>query len=166
MTPNELDLLRESHSFPPSIRIRILEEDETMASTHPGEVFFYEAAFHAGLLLPLRSVIRRIFYFYNICPTQLVPNTWQSLVYAVVMWRAHKLSLSLNEFQSLFTLNKNPKPDSRWLYFKVRAKKKLLGGYPQNVKRWKKKFFFISGDDWELPSGTSGDVRVPRVLSS
>ncbi|GFY87602.1 hypothetical protein Acr_05g0012410 [Actinidia rufa] len=48
-----------------------------------------------------------------------------------------------------------PKPDSSWLYFKVRSGKSLLRGYSSNVKGWKKKIFFISGDDWEFPSGTS-----------
>ena len=75
-------------------------------------------------------------------------------------------SLSLNEFRSLFALNKNLKLDSGWLYFKVRPKKNLIKGYPSNVKEWKKKLFFISRDDYEFPSGTSGDARVPMVLRS
>ncbi|GFY91129.1 hypothetical protein Acr_07g0013250 [Actinidia rufa] len=44
-------------------------------------------------------------------------------------------------------------------------KKVLLGGYPSNVKGWKSKFFFVSGDEWEIPEGTSrkGAPRVPRM---
>ncbi|GFY84531.1 hypothetical protein Acr_03g0013050 [Actinidia rufa] len=38
MTKNELDLLKESHSFPSSIQIKLPEEDEIIASTHSGEV--------------------------------------------------------------------------------------------------------------------------------
>ena len=49
MTPEELILLRESYSFPPSVQIRIHEEKKTITSTRPGEVAFYDAAFHAGL---------------------------------------------------------------------------------------------------------------------
>ena len=29
-------------------------------------------------------------------------------------------------------------------------------GYPSNVKGWKKKFFFIFGDDWEFARGYPG----------
>ena len=76
MTQDELDRLKESHSFPPKVQIRLPEEDETIASTRPGEVAFYEVAFHAGLRLPLHHIIRRVLYFYNICPAQLVPNAW------------------------------------------------------------------------------------------
>ncbi|GFZ19668.1 hypothetical protein Acr_28g0003730 [Actinidia rufa] len=140
MTQDEMDHLRESHSFPPSIQIRLPKKDETIASTRPGEVAFYETAFHAGLCLPLHPIIRRILYFYNICPAQLIFNAW-----------------------SLFALNKILKSDSGWLYFKARSKKTLLGGYPGNVKGWKKKFFFILGDDWEFPSRTSRDVNVPKI---
>ena len=67
MTPDKVDLLRELYSFPPSIQIRVPEEDETIPSTRPGEVAFYKAAFHVGLCLPLHPIIRRILYFYNIC---------------------------------------------------------------------------------------------------
>ncbi|GFS36286.1 hypothetical protein Acr_00g0045130 [Actinidia rufa] len=87
MTEGELDLLRESCSFPPNLRTRLLEANETIPSTHLGE---------------------------------------------------------------------------------ERLGKTLLGvgGYPNNIKRWKKKFFFISGDDWEFSLGISKDIRVPRVLRS
>ncbi|GFY81086.1 hypothetical protein Acr_01g0008950 [Actinidia rufa] len=46
MTPNKLDLLRESYSFPSHMQLRILEEGETMTSTCPGR---------GGLLRVLRG---------------------------------------------------------------------------------------------------------------
>ena len=75
MSLEELIRLRESYSFPPSVQIRISEEKETITSC-PGEVAFYEAAFHVGLRFPIHPKIRLILQFYNICPAQLVPNTW------------------------------------------------------------------------------------------
>ncbi|GFY91216.1 hypothetical protein Acr_07g0014120 [Actinidia rufa] len=45
----------------------------------------------------------------------------------------------------------------------ARNKKVLLGGYPSNVKGWKSKFFFISGDEWEIPER---DVSEGRPKSS
>ena len=107
--------------------------------TRPSEVAFYEAAFHVSLCLPIHPTIRRILHFYNICPTQLALNAWRSIIYEVVLWRFYKCALSLNKFRNLFSLFKNPKPDSRWLYFKTRPSKTLLGGYPSNVKGWKRK---------------------------
>ncbi|GFS41560.1 hypothetical protein Acr_00g0075100 [Actinidia rufa] len=48
MTQDELDRLRESHSSPPNVQIRLPEEDETIAFTRPGEVAFYESTFYVG----------------------------------------------------------------------------------------------------------------------
>ncbi|GFS34931.1 hypothetical protein Acr_00g0036810 [Actinidia rufa] len=138
MTLEELNALRDTYSFLPGVRIRLPDEGGTITSTRPGEVAFYEAAFPASLHFPLHPTIRLILQFYNICPAQLVPNTWRSIACSVALWRA---------------------------YFKARNKKVLLGGYPSNVKGWKSKLFFIFGDEWEIPKGTSreGTPRVPRM---
>ncbi|GFS30573.1 flavin containing amine oxidoreductase family [Actinidia rufa] len=100
--------------------------------------------------------------------TSTRPGEKHCLLYGVVamaLWRVYKYSISLSKFRNLFSLNSNPKPDQGWLYFKARNKKALLGGYPSNVKGWKSKFFFVSGDEWEIPEGTSleGAPRVPRT---
>ncbi|GFZ00563.1 hypothetical protein Acr_14g0001980 [Actinidia rufa] len=148
-----------------SMMIRLPDEGETITSTRPGEVAFNEAAFLVGLRFPLHNTIRLILQFYNICPTQLVPNAWRSIACSMALWRVYKYSISLSEFRNLFSLNCNPKLDQGWLYFKARNKKVLLGGYPSNVKGWKSKFFFVSGDEWEIPEGTSreGAPRVSRT---
>ncbi|GFS31549.1 hypothetical protein Acr_00g0018040 [Actinidia rufa] len=165
MTLEELNALRDTYSFPPGVRIRLPDEGETITSTRPSKAAFYEAAFPAGLRFPLHPTIRLILQFYNICPAQLVPNAWRSIACSMALWRVYKYTLSLSEFRNLFSLNSNPKTDQGWLYFKARNKKVLLGGYPSNVKGWKSKFFFVSGDEWEIPKGTSreGAPRVPRT---
>ncbi|GFZ19428.1 hypothetical protein Acr_28g0001330 [Actinidia rufa] len=140
MTLEELNALRDTYSFPSGVQIRLPDEGETITSTRPGE-------------------------FYNICPAQLVPNAWRSIACSMALWRVYRYSISLSEFRNLFSLNSNPKPDQGWLYFKARNKKVLLGGYPSNVKGWKSKFFFVSGDEWEIPEEKSqkGAARVPRT---
>ncbi|GFS34419.1 hypothetical protein Acr_00g0033930 [Actinidia rufa] len=79
MTLEELDLLRESYSFPPHLQLRIPEEGESITSARPGEVAFSEAAFLVGFCFPIHSTIRLILQFYNICPAQLIPNAWRRL---------------------------------------------------------------------------------------
>ena len=76
MTFKELDLLRETYSFPQDVQIRLPEENEIILSTRPGEVAFYEASFPAGLRFPIHPTIRLILIFYNICPAHLIPNAW------------------------------------------------------------------------------------------
>ncbi|GFS42450.1 hypothetical protein Acr_00g0079930 [Actinidia rufa] len=68
--------------------------------------------------------------------------------------------MSYDEFRCLYSLS--PLPDSGWYYFKARPDKNLLRGSPSNVKRWKKRFFFASEDEWEFfPSKPLG-LGIPR----
>ena len=124
MTQGELDCLLESCSFPDGIQTRLPEADETIASICPGKVAFYEASFQAYVFLftPRLEGLGHC----NICPAQLAPNVWRSVVGVVVLWQIHKFALSLNEFRNLFGLFNNPKPDSGWLYFKARTKRTYL----------------------------------------
>ncbi|GFZ18283.1 hypothetical protein Acr_27g0000220 [Actinidia rufa] len=80
MTKDKLDLLRESLSFPLRVQIKIPKEDEIIASTRMGDVVFYEAIFHAGL-----PTIRKILYYHNIYPTQLIPKTWRSVICMILV---------------------------------------------------------------------------------
>ena len=68
MAQGDLDHLRETYFFPIRIQARILEEGETILSTHPRGVTFYEAVFPAGLRFPIHPTIKRFLNFYNICP--------------------------------------------------------------------------------------------------
>ena len=85
MTQYELDRLWESCSFPARIQTRLPEADETIASTSSGEVAFYEAAFQTGMCLPIHPTLRRILAYYNVCPAQLAPNAWRSMVCELVL---------------------------------------------------------------------------------
>ncbi|GFZ14357.1 hypothetical protein Acr_24g0005470 [Actinidia rufa] len=163
MTQAELDKLGSTYSFPSGIRLRIPGDGETILSARQGEMAFYEAAFLAGLRLPLHPTIREILIHYKICPAQLSPNAWRSVICSLVIWRHFKRHMSCDEFRCLYSLS--PLPDSGWYYFKARPEKNLLRGSPSNVKGWKTRFFFAaSGDEWEFPSGTaaSDTIRVPR----
>ena len=126
MTQGDLDRLREAYSFPAKIWTRIPEESKTILSTRRGEVAFYKVIFSASLRLPIHPTIRRILNFYNICPAQLSPNAWRCAVCVFVIYRFYRHHLSLIEFRCLYTLFKSPKPDSGWLYFKVRPRKNLI----------------------------------------
>ncbi|GFS33373.1 hypothetical protein Acr_00g0028010 [Actinidia rufa] len=151
MSQAELDKLGSTYSFPSGVRLRIPGDGETILSARQGEVAFYEAAFLAGLRLPIHSTIREILIHYKICPAQLSPNAWRPVICSLVIWRHFKRHMSCDEFRCLYSLS--PLPDSGWYYFKARPDKNLLRGFPSNVKGWKTRFFFASGDEWELPSG-------------
>ncbi|GFZ03492.1 hypothetical protein Acr_16g0001160 [Actinidia rufa] len=77
-----------------------------------------------------------------------------------------KCHLSLNEFRCLYALLKGLKSESEWLYFKARPGKNILKGAPSNVMGWKKRFFFVSGDDWEFHLSIPHEEGAVRVLRS
>ncbi|GFY83220.1 hypothetical protein Acr_02g0014600 [Actinidia rufa] len=83
MSQADLDKLQEKYSFPPRIQLRIPGEGETVLSVRQGEVAFYEAAFLAGLRLPIHPTIRKILNHYKICLAQLFPNAWRSVIYSL-----------------------------------------------------------------------------------
>ncbi|GFY90438.1 hypothetical protein Acr_07g0006350 [Actinidia rufa] len=154
---------RDDVLIPPGVRLRIPGDGETILSARQGEVAFYEAAFLAGLRFPIHPTIRDILIHYQICPAQLSPNAWRSVICSLVIWRVFKRHLSCGEFRCLYSLS--PLPDSGWYYFKARPEKNLLRGSPSNVKGWKTRFFFASGDEWELAPGAAASeslLRVPR----
>ncbi|GFY84704.1 hypothetical protein Acr_03g0014780 [Actinidia rufa] len=139
---------RDDVFIPPRVQLRIPGDGETILSARQGEVAFYEATFLAGLRFPIHPTIRDILIHYQICPAQLSPNAWRSVICSLVIWRIFKRHLSCGEFRCLYSLS--PLPDSGWYYFKARPEKNLLRGSPSNVKGWKTRFFFASGDEWEL----------------
>ena len=71
MTQGELDRLQKSCSFPVGIQTRLPGADETITSTRPGEVTFYEAAFQEGLRLPIHPTLGESWPF-----TILAPLSW------------------------------------------------------------------------------------------
>ncbi|GFY81797.1 hypothetical protein Acr_02g0000370 [Actinidia rufa] len=99
MTQAELDKLGSTYSFPSGIRLRIPGDGETILSARQGEVAFYEAAFQAGLRLPIHPTIREILVHYKICPAQLSPNAWRSIICSLVIWRHFKRHMSCDEFR-------------------------------------------------------------------
>ncbi|GFZ17392.1 hypothetical protein Acr_26g0006620 [Actinidia rufa] len=136
MSQAELDNLGATYSFPPGVRLRI-----------------------PGIAKQFYQLAKARF-----APAQLSPNAWRLVICSLVIWRHFKRHMSCDEFRCLYSLS--PLPDSGWYYFKARPEKNLLRGSPSNVKGWKTRFFFASGDEWEFPSGTAASDSIPRVPRS
>ncbi|GFY82288.1 hypothetical protein Acr_02g0005280 [Actinidia rufa] len=136
MSQADLDNLGTTYSFPQGVRLRIPGDGETILSARQGEVAFYEAAFLAGLRFPIHPTIRDILIHYQICPAQLSPNAWRSVICSLVIWRIFKRHLSCGEFRIL-----------------------------EQRKGVEDEVLFASGDEWELAPGMDASeslLRVPR----
>ncbi|GFZ21358.1 hypothetical protein Acr_29g0005200 [Actinidia rufa] len=135
---------------------------ERVISTRPSEVTFYEAAFPSDLRFPIHPIIRMTLNHYKICPAQLSPNVWRSIICSLVIRRYYKCHMSCDNFRCLYSLS--PLPDSGWYYFKAMPDKNLLRGPLSSVKRWKKRFFFASRDEWEFFPSMPLSKGIPTRL--
>ncbi|GFS38730.1 hypothetical protein Acr_00g0059090 [Actinidia rufa] len=163
MSQVDLDNLGTTYSFPPGYDSGFLGMARRFYQLAKARWRFMRPLFLAGLRFPIHPTIRDILIHYQICPAQLSPNAWRSVICSLVIWRVFKRHLSYGEFRCLYSLS--PLPDSGWYYFKARPEKNLLRGSPSNVKGWKMRFFFASGDEWELAPGAAASeslLRVPR----
>ncbi|GFY82865.1 protein kinase superfamily protein [Actinidia rufa] len=115
MSQADLDNLGTTYSFPPGVRLRIPGDGETILSARQGEI----------------------------CPAQLSPNAWRSVICSLVIWRIFKRHLSCGEFRCLYSLS--PLPDSGWYYFKARPEKNLLRGSPEQRKGVENEVLFCLG---------------------
>ncbi|GFS32620.1 hypothetical protein Acr_00g0023540 [Actinidia rufa] len=106
--------------------------------------------------------LRESYSFFTGIQTR-IPREGETILSA----RKERRHLSLNEFRCLYNLYKSPVSDSGWLYFKARLGKKVIKGSHSNVKRWKKRFFFASGDDWEIfPSIAPANAAINESIST
>ncbi|GFY95142.1 hypothetical protein Acr_10g0005270 [Actinidia rufa] len=140
--------------------IRLPDEGETITSTRPGEVAFYEAAFPAGLRFPIHNTIRLILQFYNICPAQLVPNAWRSIACSMALWRVYKYSITLSEFRNLFSLNCNPKPDKAGYTSRQETRKSCSEDTPTTLRGGRASSFLSPATNGRFPREFLG--RAPQ----
>ena len=54
----------------------------------PGEVCFYEAAFHCRLRFPVHPFIIELLGHFNIVFGQLIPNLWRIVISYMEIWLA------------------------------------------------------------------------------
>ena len=110
----------------------------------PKMVCFFEVAFNNGLLFPLHPFIKGVLQHFNVCPSQLWPNSWGILVGLLVFFRDKGLGVpSIALFLYLFSAKETAEG---FLYFSRRSGAPLvISDLPSSHKRWKGRYFFING---------------------
>ncbi|GFS34733.1 hypothetical protein Acr_00g0035630 [Actinidia rufa] len=93
MTQGILDHLTKTYTFPAKVQARIPAKGETILSSRPSKVAFYEATFPVGLKFSVYPTIKRILNFYNICPAQLSLNAWRCVICVLVIWQFFRMCL-------------------------------------------------------------------------
>ena len=111
-------------------------------------VCFFEVAFDNGLRFPLHPFIKGVLQHFNVCPSQLVPNSWGILVGLLAFFRDRELGVpSVALLLYLFS----PKETVvGFLNFSRRSEAPLvISDLPSSHRSWKGRYFFVSGHNWE-----------------
>ena len=106
---------RKRFQFPKGTVLCLPRPSEKACTFAHGEVCFYKAAFLCDLHFPLYPFIMKLLFHLQIAPSQLVPNTWRTIVSCMSIWMSvcEGDMITLNEFLHLYHL----KPSTHYGYF-------------------------------------------------
>ena len=134
----------ERYRPPPGVRIWTPNVLTFYAASVPGMVCFFEVAFDNGLRFPLHPFMKGVLQHFNICPSQLAPNSWGILVGLLTFFRGRRLGVpSVALLLHLFS----PKETTEgFLYFSRRSGAPLvISDLLSSHRSWKGCYFFVSG---------------------
>ena len=150
----------------PGVRIWSLDVLNFYAASVLGMVCFFEVAFDNGLRFPLHPFIKEVLQHFNICPSQLAPNGWGILVSLLAFFRDK--GLGVPNVALLLHLFSPTATTEGFIYFSRRSGAPLLiSDLPSSHRSWKRRYFFVSGSNWEYDSFDRDDtLGVPTTWSA
>ncbi|KAL0689714.1 hypothetical protein Bca4012_089392 [Brassica carinata] len=88
----DLDNMRRKYAIHPSVGMRSPTEFEHAPDGGAGEVAVYEAYLEAGFWGVIPSLIGEVSSFFGLCPSQLTPPTWRTLMAIQLLGKLHGFS--------------------------------------------------------------------------
>jgi hypothetical protein len=153
VTEADLAVLRVKYQIPASVHLRVPGPNERANAPRFDELSLYVADFEAGLRLPFHPCIREVLWFLGLSPGQLLPNAWRILVSCSVLWAAATEDKARLTPEAFLYCHQVSMAAQGWWYFSRRDNTApAIEGLPSANKRWKDKFFFLSGEGWEFPA--------------
>ena len=149
-----LGKFKDRFQFPKRVRVRLPSKEERAYNFFPEEVCFYESSFACGLRFPVHPFLMELLDHFGIAPRQLMPNSWRIVVNCMGIWLAamDRDMLRVNELVYLYHL----KASKEYRYYELvpwERRTRIIKGLPSSFRYWKSRFFFVSRDDFETPSG-------------
>ena len=138
----------ERYRPPPSARVWTPDVLTFYAASVPGMVCFFEVAFDNGLRFPLHPFMKGVLQHFNVCHSQLAPNSWGILVGLLAFFRDRGLGVP-NVVLLLYLFS--PKETTEgFLYFSTHSGAPMvISDLPSSHRSWKGRYLFVSGRNWE-----------------
>ena len=161
---NTLSRFKDRFQFPNRDKVRLPSKEELTCHFFPGEVCFYEATFLCGLRLPVHPFVMELLSHFGIAPKQLMPNSWRIVVSLMGIWLATTDSVMIRVDKLIYLYHlKASKEHGYYELVSWERRTRIVRNLPSSFRYWKSRFFFMSEDDWEMPSNKIwGDL--PRLL--
>ncbi|KAM6565968.1 hypothetical protein CsatA_025096 [Cannabis sativa] len=172
MTKGDTLRMRHQYEIHSSIQMRLPTIAERPDWDSGDWVCMYEFPFRIGFRFPFPPFVQEVLDYYEVAPSQLMPNAWRLLLGIEVIVRVKGKRVDLVDFQSSYYLKQHDTDKGRFL-FTLRANKKawVTELVPSNKRGWRKKYCFVKGDlfgtsDYEVPTSwrtlSKGLTRCPR----
>ncbi|XP_060974434.1 uncharacterized protein LOC115696430 isoform X2 [Cannabis sativa] len=172
MTKGDILRMRHQYEIHSSIQMRLPTIAERPDWDSGDWVCMYEFPFRICFRFPFPPFVQEVLDYYEVAPSQLMPNAWRLLLGIEVIVRVKGKRVDLVDFQSSYYLKQHDTDKGRFL-FTLRANKKawVTELVPSNKRGWRKKYCFVKGDlfgtsDYEVPTSwrtlSKGLTRCPR----
>ena len=84
----DLERIMTIYGIPEEYQLRVANKKERANWKSPGWVCFYEVVFATGFRFPFLSLIREFFAYFEISPSQVLPNVWRTLLALLVLLKS------------------------------------------------------------------------------
>ncbi|KAK3017915.1 hypothetical protein RJ639_002791 [Escallonia herrerae] len=135
----DLKLLRERCEIPPTIKLRLPDENESANMTTLDEIGVYWDMFINGFRVPLHPFVIRVLKVYGLAPDQFSPHAWRFM--SSFIYQCYKLGF-------------NPRVGWYFLSRRPKAEANLFPHPPSSNHLWKERFLFV-----RLPKSQRSEVN-------
>uniref|UniRef100_A0A1J3H7D7 Uncharacterized protein n=1 Tax=Noccaea caerulescens TaxID=107243 RepID=A0A1J3H7D7_NOCCA len=153
----DLARIRKQYKVPNTVVLRLPEPNERpdQACSNPAEICVYEGFFKAGMRMGVPRLVSQFASYYQICPSQFSPNSWNFLIAVQALGEIHQFEAGVAQVLLHYYLKKVD--GSKLLYFfHLRNNKQVIVSEARLCEPtgWSEKFLFM---------GVEQDVTFPTV---
>lgn len=170
MKESDLLRIRDSYGIPASVQLRLPRPYERVSWSVPGWTFFYELPFKDGFRFPIPHMVGMVLEYFDIAPSQLMPNSWRLLLALQVLTGQHDISFGMPEILHCYFIREHDGEKGRFSLNARKNTERLITGLSLGDKGWKGSYFLASGDlvqqgNYRFPSAWSrGKLRISLTL--
>ncbi|KAG8370285.1 hypothetical protein BUALT_Bualt14G0101100 [Buddleja alternifolia] len=169
ITVDDLAEIRKEFYIPLDFELIAPKPGQYMFDSPPDCRAFHLTVLEAGVRFPLSGPLVDILTHLDLCPTQLLPNSYRQILAFIIIMRFFDVDSSWKHFLTLYSLISSPQSSGNsfpFFYLSPRPSCKFLTNLPNSLGDWKESFIFIKSPP-ELPWQVPYEWRrsKPKLLS-